>query len=392
MAPNSTRARPAKPAKPYSDFPLFPHATRRWAKKIRGRTHYFGPWDNPDAALRKYLDQRDDLYAGREPRAGGDGITIRDVVNHFLTAKQRKLETGELQPKTFADYHACAGRLVAAFGASRPVDDLIADDFGVLRAQLAETRGPTALGNEIQRIRTIFKYGYDAGIMEKAMRFGPEFVKPSQKVIRQARHAKGARMFEPDQIRSIMKAASPSMKAMVLLGANAAYGNTDLSKLPQTVLDLRMGVIDFPRPKTSIERRATIWSETVKALREAISVRPNPKNKDDAGLVFLTTRGLRFVRTNEKGTTTDTVCKEFGGLLDELKIKRPGLSFYALRHTFRTVADETHDYPAIDRIMGHEDASTMATRYRERIDDDRLRRVTDHVREWLFGAGGAERK
>ena len=52
--------------------------------------------------------------------------------------------------------------------------------------------------------------------------------------------------------------------------------------------------------------------------------------------------------------------------------------------THRTVADETRDFPAIDLIMGHEDSTSMATRYRERIGDERLQAVAEHVRTWLY--------
>ena len=84
----TTPASAGKPAKPYPDFPPFPHAAGVWAKKIRGRMHYFGPWADPDGALNKYLGQKDALHAGRKPRPDPDALTAKDAANAFLNAKR----------------------------------------------------------------------------------------------------------------------------------------------------------------------------------------------------------------------------------------------------------------------------------------------------------------
>jgi integrase len=374
--------KPVKPAKPYPDFPLTAHPAGYWCKKVRGKLHYFGPWADPDGALKKYLEQKDDLHAGRKPRPDVGGTTVKDVANAFLNAKKALVDAGELSPRTWADYKQVCDLVVAHLGKSRLAGDVGPDDFAALRNKVARKWGPHRLGSKlIQYTRCLFKHAHDAGLLDRPARFGPGFKRPSKKVLRLNRAEGGPKLFAAAEVRRMIDAAGPQLKAMLLLGINAGHGNSDCGNLPLSAVDLEAGVIDFPRPKTGIPRRCPLWPETVAALREALARRPAPKDEADAGLVFVTKYGGRW----DKDTSTNPVSQETGKLLKALGINgRKGLGFYTLRHTFRTIADEVKDQPAADFIMGHE-VPHMSAVYRETISDERLRAVTDHVRAWLFG-------
>src|SRR5262245_21626418 len=105
-----------KPSKPYEEFPLFPHANGTWAKKIRGRLFYFGAWEDPDAALARYLEQKDDLHAGRTPRQEQGATTVKDAANHFLNHKLAMLRAGEIATRTWEEYRQAADLLVGHMG------------------------------------------------------------------------------------------------------------------------------------------------------------------------------------------------------------------------------------------------------------------------------------
>jgi hypothetical protein len=112
-----------KPGKPRPDFPLIPDATRRWAKKIRGKLHYFGPWDDPQGALDTYFEQKDALHAGRKPREDRENVTVKDLCNEFLTEK-RQVDGGELSPRTFACYKEVCVLMAKQLGKGRLAADL----------------------------------------------------------------------------------------------------------------------------------------------------------------------------------------------------------------------------------------------------------------------------
>lgn len=400
--PNLTRkkaARKVKPRKPRPDFPLYPHAVGKWAKTIEGKTYYFGTWDDPESALQDYLDQTDELKAGRTPEAKG-GVTLREICNAFMRSKRTDLDVGKLSPRTFAGYDATLRNLLDEMGASRNVADLKPTDFEKLYAKLARKHGLTTLGREITVTRSVFKYAWECDLIKQSVKFGPKFKAPSKTDKRKAKaraaRTNGKRTFEPTEIRKLIDAASVQLKAMILLGINAGLGNTDCANLPIGAIDIDRGWIDYPRRKTGVERTFPLWPETAEALREAMAKRRTPQDPADEDTLFLTRLGQRWVRFSITEVTSygkkriasrqdDAIAKAFAKLLGKLDLKHRGLGFYRLRHTFETVAGGSKDQMAVDHVMGHADP-TMAAEYRHGIEESRLQAVVDHVHSWLYNS------
>ncbi|MBI2478616.1 MAG: tyrosine-type recombinase/integrase [Planctomycetia bacterium] len=360
-------------------FPLWQHAaTGQWCKKIGGRKFYFGT--DKDAALAEYLRVKDDLEAGRPPAPKDDErLTIKTLANVFLTHKKSQVEIGELTQASFNDYLPTCEGLASGFGKHTAVESIRPDDLLKYRRKLAETNGPTSLGNEVTRCRVLFNFAFANGLIDKPVRYG-EFKSPKKSASRRLRASKGSKLFEAAELRQIIDAADIQLRAMILLGINCGFGNADCGTLPIDVVDL-CGWIDYPRPKTGIARRCPLWPETVAALREWLPNRKQPTDAANSGLLFVTKYGAPW---HVDGATGNPISAEFRKLLNKLELYREGLSFYALRHTFQTIGDEAGDYLAVRRIMGHADNS-ISDHYRERFSDDRLVKVTEHVRRWLQG-------
>ena len=397
----------ARHFKKCEQIPLLVHASGkcgRWARKINGRLHYFGqvqpqkPDFGANAALALYHQQRPDLEAGRSPLNNCQNLTVADLCNLFLCAKDHALQRGDIVQRTRIDYQRTAKRVAQFFGRSRPVSELTIQDFNQLHHSLAQGRGAHALANEIRRTRTLFKYAFDAGLVQTPVRLGPDFRPPAKRVMRQIRYEAPLQMFQPEEIHAILNLANPQLHAMILLGANCGFGNADVGLLPLNALDLQTAWVHFPRPKTAVQRRCPLWPETVLALQTWLQQRKPPKNRLLKNRAFLTKSGQSW----HKETFASPLSAEFAKLLKSVDLAekqnaqkcrrkprppvyRKGRGFYALRHGFQTIGDEAKDPVALQFLMGHAEASNdMAAVYRESVADPRLLAITRHVHAWLF--------
>lgn len=378
------------------DFPLRLHASGQFCKNVRGRTYYFGA--DAKAALARWVTEGPSLLAGRARPGQADRLTCRDLVNRFLTAKLEAMNAGELSRASFTEYHGSLGRFLAAIGPDAVVVNLGPSDFEKVRRKLGEGVGVVTLGKRLQCVRTALRWSWESELIAQPVRTGPAMRTPRASDIRKARAKSGSREYTRVELLALLDAAVDGwIRAALLLAINCGLGNGDLSALERR--HISGDWLDFPRPKTGSPRRAFLWVETRQALAAAALARPEPADPVDAGAVFLTRNGLRLTRCSaSKGDDTKSVFHDalrsaFEVVATNAGVVVTGRGFYGLRSTYRTVADEVADPPAIALTMGHATSVTdVRSQYVRRISDDRIRAVAEHVHRWLFGAveGGAE--
>jgi integrase len=337
---------------------------------------YFGSVSDPQAALEKWNREKDYRLAGEAPNRSGS-MTVRELCNAFLTAKKRLIASGELTERSWSDYHTTCEKIVANLGASKPVEKITPSDLSIMRANLARDRGLVSLQSDIGRVRVVFNYGYQNGLLEKPIRYGDAFKRPSKAALRIERNKRGQKLFTAAEIRTLLEIASPQLKAMILLGINCALGNADLARMTSDKIAGEW--LHYPRPKTGCERVAPLWPETLEALR--VMNRPEHRKPEHAQHVFITKYGSTW---EPKSMHDNPVAKEFRKLLNKVGIERKA-GFYDLRHTFQTIAEQTRDKDAVRCVMGHVEATgDMSAVYSEqRPSNERLLAVANHVRAWL---------
>jgi len=350
--------------------------------KIRGRLYYFG--SDRRKALARYIEQATCLHGGhpQPPPCPEAEITIATLANLYLEQQECRVTAGEIRLRQLHGQTVLLRDFVRHIGRNRLVSEICTMDLQNYRNTLIKAgRAPKTINNRIGAVKAMYHWALDNGVIKAG---------PNLTAVKKIPMPKKERpIFTPSQIRLLIKAARPKLKAMILLGLNCGFGCTDCAELRWTDLDLEAGRVSLPRGKTGIKRNLTLWPETIQALQGI------PRSGE---LVFYTRNGGPWVKSTtvrgedgtEKYQERNTVTEEFRKLLAKAGIKtEKGLGFYTLRRTAATFAAQSKDPFAIQRLLGHADLRMASTYVQDTLEP--LSGQTDTVirqtRERIIGDG-----
>lgn len=377
------------PPKPYPNFPLFAGQNGQWRKDVRvaggkPKPFYFGPWaSDPQGkqAVLEWLAREAGIRAGVDhlrTAVVGPALTVVDLLRQVLTGKEADYKKDKIAPETFRGYIDTFNEFGAWLGNTALFTSLGPDVFGKYRLHLEGRKlGPDQIAGTIRRIKAGFRYAEGKGWVASIPRFGEDFKQPatdpdakSVVAMRQGQTYVEKAIWTGAEIDYIISHTKhKQLVAVILLAANCGIGMADLARFRWEHIEGSR--LTMRRGKTGVKREAYLWRRTREAL-EAVRTLPQSVKaieKDGAkALVFITNRGLPIVRVYEQ-TDKDTgrvknlsvsssVDQTFRLAVNAAKLAGaiPAASkhtFYGLRHTCYTYAENSADLNATNRTVGH---------------------------------------
>ena len=341
-------------------------------------TYYFGV--DKKKAFERYLEQASALHSGKvsvSTSVEGE-ISIKALCNLYLEFQNAKLEQGELSSHHFSDQVNSFKKFVRFLGQHRRVNEISALDLQNYKRKLVKSYDSRHRINlNIAIMKAMFHWARTNEVLQNIPNIDAV---TKMKIIQQEKP-----VFAREQIQIILDNATLQMQAMVMLGLNCGFGATDCSELLWKNIDFKNARVRFPRGKTGINRNLPLWPKTIQVL----SALPRKNER-----VFNTVRGYKWVRTvqtvdkqgNPKYTNHNSVSKEFAKLLKKTGLKtEKGVGFYTLRRTAATLAAQSGDPFAVQRLLGHADLK-MASTYVQDV-SEQTDRVINNSRKLIFQDG-----
>jgi len=319
-------------------------------------------------------------------------LTLEGLIELYLAWLTQRLETGypkKLTRRTYDDITETLSDFSECIGPQKAADAVGAADFTLYAREYLAGKASSTIRRRIIYIEAFANWAAPgsrkAGHLQRPWQYGTDFRKPSDDEVSTSA-ADSDKAYTPAQLRQafLRVKKSPILRAAGWLGLCAAFLPKDVGTLPEAIVDLKSGLIRFPRGKTGVGRMCWLPPHAVLAISRYLEVRPDACQPEAKGLLFRSSNGLPHYRDAEG----EDWGQRFDGIGNRWS-KMTGLPFSGLRSTFATIADDFLDQRSVDTVMGHKvghvGRRVRSRHYAKRIKPERIQKLVAYVLPLAFG-------
>ena len=233
-----------------------------------------------------------------EPKSS-ESLSVTDAVCKYLAEKRAECLAGSRCPGNYQDHKSKLQTFlgVAAYSGISDINDVSAEFLSSYRAaQLAlldpnnpNKRAAGTIRARLHYVKTFLTWAYEQELIE----YLPRNVASYNKVYVPKPVPE---FYTIDEVRILYKAATPLLKACILLALNCGFTQADISSLEWEHIDTRTRLLQKYRTKTAKATRSQLkssyrlWPLTLETLRDV--------SKTTTGIILKSPRG-RILRSNK---------------------------------------------------------------------------------------------